>query len=313
MLTTKLSRRSFINISVGSLIGLNINLPVEALATGLKQAPALRKKTFLPPLFCIANITPNAPGQGGQETMVARYPLAIVPQDTGADFKRWRDKIKSLNPEIVLLGYQVVIQETKVPGPGHDRLNKVKNSFVKYPWGGVATVPGAFPGDMTRVFDPRTKEWRTGFLDACNDTLNSYPYEGLFLDQCTVFARANPIPSIRNEMLSALQEALLELRKAHPNAIIVGNSSYNFVGLNGELNEGRHNDIVSELAVFAGHVNPRVDMYQTVLKQAGDIATVKREMAMTHAQGGFYGACVDGQHVLWFDIFDDVIASYKKS
>ena len=313
MFSSRMSRRSFLNLSLGSMAGMTLGLQADAQTSNSQQLIAIPQKTFIPPLFCTAYITPDAPGQGGQEAMVAKYPLANVAQDDNVVFRRWRDKVKSLNPDILMLGYQVVIQETKVPGPGHQRLSRVKNSFCSYPGGMVPTVPGAFPGDTSRIYDPRTAVWRTAFLDACNDTLASYPYDGLFLDQCTVFFKASPLPWVREEMLVALRETLLELRKAHPNIIIVGNSSYNFAGLNGEMNEGRPNDLQKEMAPFAGHVPPRIEMMQTMLRYANDINTVKREMAIAHAYGAFYGACVDGSHVLWFDEFDAVIAAFNKT
>lgn len=313
MLASKHSRRSFLSVSLGAMTGLALSAKAASWTSPASQASTLQKRTFIPPLFCTAYVTPNAPGQGGQEAVVARYPLANVPQDNSPLFRRWRDKVKSLNPNILLLGYQVVIQDTLVPGPGHDRLRKVKNSYCSYPGGMIPTVPGAFPGDLARIFDPRTPEWRTGFLESCNATLASYPYDGLFLDQCTVFGKAHPFPWVRAEMLAALQETLLELRKMHPNIILVGNSSYNFVGLNGEMNEGRPNDVPREMAPFAGHVQPRIEMLQTMLRHANDIETVKREMTLAHSYGAFYGACVEGTHVLWFDIFDDVIAAYRQA
>jgi hypothetical protein len=313
MFFSRMSRRSFLNLSLGSMAGMTLGLQADAQTSNSQQLIAIPQKTFIPPLFCTAYITPDAPGQGGQEAMVAKYPLANVAQDDSVVFRRWRDKVKSLNPDILMLGYQVVIQETKVPGPGHQRLSRVKNSFCSYPGGFVPTVPGAFSGDTSRIYDPRTAEWRTAFLDACNDTLASYPYDGLFLDQCTVFFKASPFLWIREEMLAALRETLLELRKAHPNIISVGNSSYNFAGLNGEMNEGRPNDLQKEMAPFAGHVPPRIEMMQTMLRYANDINTVKREMAIAHAYGAFYGACVDGSHVLWFDEFDAVIAAFNKT
>lgn len=311
MNSTNPSRRSFIRSSLGAIASSISGLGI-AQNLSKYNATLLPTKTFIPPLFCTAYVTPNAPGQAGQEKIVARYPLANVPQDNSPIFRQWRDKVKTLNPNIMLLGYQVVIQETVVPGPGHERLNKVKNSFCVYPGGMTPTVPGAFPGNFSRIYDPRTPEWRTGFLEACNATLASYPYSGLFLDQCTIFGRAHPFPWVRAEMLSALQDALTELRKMHPNVILVGNSSYNFSGLNGEMNEGRPGDITKEMSVFSGHIQPRIEMVQTMLKHANDVETVRREMALAHAVGAFYGACVEGTHVLWFDIFDEVLAAYSK-
>ena len=272
---------------------------------------AFRNNLAIPPLFCVAYVTPDAFGQRGQEPMVAKYPLALVPQDNRLHFKRWRDRVKAINPGIVLLGYQMVIEETMVPGPGHDRLRKAQNSWCVYPGGIIPTVESK-PKRM-RIFDPRNPEWRDSFLEACRHTLSSYPFDGLFLDQCSVFYKAHPLQGVRQEMKVALQETLLELRREFPKAILVGNSRESWSGLNGEMNEGRPDTLAKEFEFFSGHVLPRVELCQTYLRRDNDVETVKREMSLAHQYGGFYGACVNAQHVLWFDIFDEIIAKYKSA
>src|SRR5207247_1377934 len=104
------------------------------------------------------------------------------------------------------------------------------------------------------------------FLEACRITLQSYPYDGLFLDQCTVFEKAHPLPGVRAEMRQALQITLQRLRQEFPNTILIGNSSYNWQGLNGELDEGRPENMLAELAPFNGHTQPTKDLYNTILK-----------------------------------------------
>ena len=220
--------------------------------------------------------------------------------------------MRSLNPDIVLLGYQMVIQRPKAPGPGNTILRKSRD-YAVYPWGTVPTVPGEHPGARTEIYDPRSPHWQDLFIKACGATLNSYPFDGLFLDQCTVFFKASPIPYVREEMRKALQATLIRLRNEFPDANLVGNSAYNWVGLNGEMDEGRPDDMAKQFAPFSGHVPPYMNMYQSVLKRANDVETVKREIAMAFRYGAYYGAAVNYQHVLWFDVFNRVMEEYRSS
>ncbi|MHB8453965.1 MAG: hypothetical protein ACYDDO_04545 [Acidiferrobacterales bacterium] len=313
-----ISRRKFLLSCAGAIAGLagstTASFGTQGLAisamSGSPPAIGASGRKPIAPLFCTAYITPDAPGQGGQEAAVARYPLAIVPQDNSASYRTWRNKVKSLNPDIILLGYQVVIQRPEATGPGNDILRKSENYCV-YPWGTTPTVPGEYPGAKAKIYDPRSPQWQNAFLSACRTTLASYPYDGLFLDQCTVFVKAYPFPQVRQEMRAALQATLTALRMEFPNVILVGNSSYSWDGLNGEMDEGRPDDMAMEFAPFPGHASPRIEMYQSILKRSDDIAKVEREMTLAHSYGAFYGAAVNSQHVLWFDIFDSVIASYR--
>ncbi|HTI47821.1 MAG TPA: hypothetical protein VMB76_14790 [Casimicrobiaceae bacterium] len=262
----------------------------------------------VPRLFCTAYVTPGVADQSGQEAVVARYPLALVPQDDRAQFVGWRDRIRHLNPSIVMLGYQQVIEETTVPGPGHDELRKADDAWVQYPGGVTARVPSN-AGRALRIYDPRSRQWQSRFLAACRATLESYSFDGLFLDQCTVFRRAYLSEESGAEMREALQETLLRLRAEHPHAVLVGNSSHHWAGLNGELNEGRPNDLQSACAPYPGHARPELTLYQSLVPDPGAVALVEREMAAAHRCGAFYGVARDYQHVLWYDMFDHVSRS----
>lgn len=313
LLQTKLSRRTLLKYSMAGLVGLTFGCAQSPPITGAQSVRTSlasdhkSQQYSTPPLFCIAYIDPDIPSQANQEPMVARYPLALVPQDRRRNHALWRDRIKTLNPGIIMLGYQLVIDETTVPGPGHDRLRLAKESWCIYPNGHVPRIP---PKSF-RVYDPRKVEWQEAFLDACRITLESYPYDGLFLDDCTVFDIAHPSPAVRAEMREGLQATLLRLRKEFPNTILVGNASENWNGLNGELNEGRPEQILKETAPYSGHVLPAMDLYHTVLDKPSDVERVRREMALAHSQEAYYSAAVDMQHVLWFDVFDEVIAKHK--
>lgn len=303
------SAKGLAGLAISSFTGLGAILPNASLA----QSSVVNNLSCVPvpPLFCVAYITPNAPGQEGQEAMVARYPLAIVPQDNRSIFINWRNNIKSINPSILFVGYQMTIEETTVPGPGHDRLRMITNSWCKYPDG---TIPTVGPSTKKRrIYDPRTEEWQKGFIESCGIVLEAYPYSGLFLDQCSVFSIAHPDASVRQEMMIALQKTLLALRNKFPGSIIIGNSRYNWDGLNGEMNEDLSESMSKELVKHPGHASPNIDMHITLLKDENDIETAKRNMNIAHSYGAFYGAAVNYQRVLWFDFFDEVIKACKPS
>lgn len=313
LMNESLSRRSFL---LRSMVGLS-GLALSSLSPSLSSSQALGSLTGpvesslrIPPLFCIAYVNPEIPRQANQEGVIARYPLAIVPQSDRPAHVRWRDRIKELNPKIIMLGYQMVAEQTTVPGPGHDKLRDTTDAWAVYPGGFYPTIdPGN--GQRRRLFDIRKQEWQQAFLNACRATLESYPYDGLFLDQCSVFEITHPIPSVKTAMRQALQSTLLRLREEYPNTIFIGNSSYNWEGLNGELNEGNLSRVPTELAPFDGHAQPAMDMYVSRLRHRNDVETVKKEMTLVYKQGGVYAASVTYQQVLWFDLFDKVMKSYN--
>ncbi len=255
-------------------------------------------------LFCIAYITPDAPGQGGQEATVARYPLAVVPQENRAVYKRWRERVRELNPDIVLLGYQMTIEETTVPGPGHDVMRKVADCWASSTDGSAFSVDVDKAGKKRRVYDPRKREWQSNFVEACQSTLAQGPYEGLFLDQCTIYDAASPDRAVREDMRAGIQEALSELRRREPNALVVANSAFTFRDVNGELNESRPRDYAAELSQAAGHTDPQIELAHVIIESAADRAALKARLKAARDYGAYFGAGRDYQHVEWYEEFD---------
>ena len=308
------TRRSVLVSAAGTVfasgLGTAPNVPERASPAGQSCDRRLPRVPYAP-LFCLAYITPDAPTQSGQEAMVARYPLAVVPQDDHEVYRSWRDRVRALNPRITFLCYQMVHEETTVPGPGHDELRKITHSWCQYPIGFQPYTE--YGGQHHRLYDPRTAEFEHYFLRACAAVLKSYPYEGLFLDNCTVFPIASPIEAVRTEMRAALQAILIKLRAEFPDVLLVGNSSYKWNALNGEMNEARPAQLDEEFAPFPGHACPHMNMYQAVLRDAKDLGTLRKDMARVLALGAYYGANVESTHVLWFDEFDEVLEKYQKT
>lgn len=300
------SRREF---CVAALAGLSGIGSVRAATTW--RGLDLSWTGGIPPLFCTAYIDPTIPSQAGQEATVARYPIALVPQDSSRPFRHWRDRVRKINPGISLLAYQMVIEETTVPGPGHDRLAKVRNSWATYPFGYTPTVQPR-PGIVRRIYDPRSVEWQDALVAACEVTMKSYPYSGLFLDQCTIFRSAAISAADRQEMLVALEHTLLRIRQTLPDTMIVGNSSFSFPSLNGELNENRPDDLAAERATDE-HQFPRWNFLQ-ILRSDVDAnpsaLTALAEVAFRHQC--FFGATDTYQRVYWPRLFAEIADRYPR-
>ena len=109
----------------------------DAPLSAIERRQLIDSNLAIPPLYCGALIAPDAPGQGGQEKLVAKYPLAIVPQDDRAIYRTWRNEVHRFNPEIKLLAYFDVNKRTNVPGPGHDYMLKLRDVVAHYPGGFV--------------------------------------------------------------------------------------------------------------------------------------------------------------------------------
>lgn len=304
-----ISRRDFITssltIAAGSLVG-NYSIADDAMI----DLP-VNWSNGLPPLFCTAYIDPTLPPQQGQERVVAKYPLALVPQDSRQAFRAWRDKVKSINPAIKLLAYQMVIEESTVPGPGHDIVRKVNKHDVWVTYPGGITPKITWDNKQYRIYDPRSTIWQNAFLEACEATYHNYPYDGLLLDNCTVYRVASLLPSVRAEMLAALNEVLLKLRARLPQAIIIGNTSEHFSALNGAVNENRPNDLPQE-ASQRDYIQPTFVLSQLIVDTATpDDSVIRKNLALALNNQCFFGvAAPTYQRAYWPPIFDSVVSAY---
>jgi hypothetical protein len=268
------TRRAFLGSGLAALAMLQAPGSVAAATPALAKAP---------PIFCTAYVNPLKPDQAGQEPIVARYPLALVPQDMRSAFRQWRDDIRRINPAIVLLAYQNVITESLVPGPGHDVMRRRISTWCRYPTGYLPVMPGTT--ERRRIVDPRGPEFAPALIEACRATLAAYPFQGLFLDNCTIYRLAD--------------------------AIIVGNGRYDFAGLNGEMNEDRTLELPRETRPFAGHVDPRVELFLLRIESPDDRRKAATGLQLAAQVGASFGVAVDYQHVLWFDFFDQAMAGYR--
>lgn len=265
------------------------------------------------PLFCIAYIDPGIEVQKGQEAEVAKYPIALVPQDNRLRFRRWRDKVRRLNPDIKLLAYQMVIEETGIPGPGHELMRTLEDPWVRYPGGIVPTVTFAtnVSGKRKRIFDPRRELWQQAFIQACQSTLASDDYDGLFLDQCTVYNKAALDPRVKREMLNALGATLDTLRSTLPNELIIGNSHYSWPALNGEMNENRPKRAAKEFLIDARRKVPRMELFHKYYRDGETSDELKDYFNLALKNKAFFGCALNAQTARWLPMFDQVLANYE--
>jgi hypothetical protein len=265
----------------------------------------------MPPLFCTAYIDPTIPDHKGQEGVVAKFPVALVGQDTRLVYRQWRDRVRKINPSTKLFGYQQVNSENFIPGIGHDILRKINNNKdVWITWTGGIT-PTAFSG--RRLYDPRNPAWQEAFLDACVAVYNTGDFDGLFLDNCGVFSSAAPIASVRASMTDALSGVLDKLRKRLPNAIILGNAYNYFPALNGKMNEGRPNDLASEMS-RRDNKTPIINMFQYITDMKNpDMNAIKANLALALRNKCYFGLAHtnDYQHMQWPALFDEVVEAQK--
>ncbi len=278
-------------------LGAHALLTERALAGDSQSSAALLPVLRgMPPFYCLAYIDPSEDLSSGQVQEIARFPMAIVPQDDRRRFLLWKDELRKLNPDIVLLAYQMAVEETTVPGPGHRALARANGQWVSY--GGLT------PSHKSRRFyDPRSTIWQQAFVDACTQTLSSYGYDGLFLDQCSVFTVMAPLASDRAEMIDALQATLLKVRDRHGKEILVANSRLSWRGLNGEMNEGMPGTLKEEAIAFTGHVEPRVELFFHYISE-NNVAAAEAMMQLALANNAMFGCAPNAQTVRWYRFFD---------
>lgn len=314
----KTTRRCFLKKTIVATTSLGLTSfagdILSAKKTGLEKSESktINWSQGMKPLFCTAYIDPGIDIQKNQEHFVAKYPLALVPQDDRKHFVLWRDKVRNINPDIKLLGYQMVIEETTVPGPGHDIMRALNNPWVKYPGGYIPrvtykTAPKENP--YKRIFDPRKQEWQKAFIDSCMAVLDSYPFDGLFLDQCTIYAKAAIVPATRLEMFQALDETLHKLRRSVGDKILIGNSSYNWAALNGEMNESRPTKLPKETRLTEEYFQPRLELFY-YLKNINESEKVRAMLQLALNNKAFFGTSINHQTVRWHKLFDEVLSDY---
>ncbi len=264
------------------------------------------------PLYCLAYIDPEYKLHKGQESSIAKYPITVIPQESSSKYYRFRKKLAGLNSQQKVLAYQMTLDENGLRGPGHELLRKVNNSWLTLPGGIIPTIDIPSGKVMKRrIYDPRDEEFRQRFVEACKLLVNKYEFDGIFLDNCTIYGRFANVPYLGSSLKQGLQQLIQDVRSALPDTILLGNSRYNWKGLNGEMNEGRPKELSKEVAFFSGHVKPHINMYQYYMKKSNDVLVAEQNFRLAIANQCFFGVAVNAQTIKWFDFFDKVLSEYE--
>ena len=258
-------------------------------------------------LFTVCFGTQHTPAEAA---IAAQYDLLIVNQNTSTVSKAWYDSIKAINPNIKLLAYLIVNHEPgTAPGAGNDILRDANrwNAVQQEPW--LMTADGNIVAiqldgwKSRRLYDYRKAIWKDSFKLACDAVLAAYPFDGLFLDNCTAsWVKYEPnIPALT----TALQSSLLDIRRAYPSKWLIGNGVENWMGLNGEMNEGRLND-VGELAPVNGQVVPNLNCYLFITTPTTTDLELQTAYNAIAPYGAWYGVQRNDNVLYWPTLFDTI-------
>lgn len=243
----------------------------------------------------------------GLEALIARFPLVLLSQTTHSSYSHAsKELIRTYNPNVVLLGYQVFSEEVNraTPGPGEALMWALRNAtpdpYMRDGPGGDDT------GTITQVggrnlYDYRKPVWQNGILAALEALVADYAWDGFFFDNCTVFAAHHPDAAVRAQLLLALRGFLRDVvRPRFPNLLLIGNSGDPaFEGLNGELNENRPNDYATELPSSPLHSQPEVKLAHRITADETVFATASAQ-ADAYGSHVFQGAGPDYNLPYWF-------------
>lgn len=275
----------------------------------------------IPPIFAIAWIDPRQTNQQGQEAQVARFAMTTLPQRVGAFEDPWKTQIRALNSSQIWLIYQMLSEETTVPGPGHAILQALGDTAWVLGGNGQPITfvrPDKPPDTLWRIYDQRLPAFRQALIDACAAVFAAHePFggaQGIFLDQAFIHSAITD-PTARAEMLEAMQNNILALRNAFPEKLIVANSSLRFAGANGGMDEDpfNKNRQVNIPASYAGQALPRCELLAIYEPDVvADAAAIRSGLAAAQTVGASFGAGNGGQFPHWLSPdFDDVMAAWN--
>ena len=247
-----------------------------------------------------------------EATIAAKYDLLIVNQATSAVARAWYDSIRALNPAIKLLAYLITNHEPGTAlGVGNDILRDANRwtAGQQEPW--LLTADGNLVAitidtwKSRRLYDYRKAIWQTNFRDACAAILSAYPFDGLFFDNCTAsWTKQSPNNAA---LATSLQSTLLDVRRAYPSKLFLGNCTENWLGLNGEMNEGRATQLL-ELAPVVGQVVPNLNCYLALTTPTTPDSELAALVAAIAPTGAWFGVQRSDNVLYWPPIFDSLEA-----
>jgi hypothetical protein len=264
----------------------------------------------------------------GNEPVFARYPLVIT-GETYATANRMTthlDKLRSLNANIVLIGYLNPLQDSlpEATGPGYDAmryLESIESAYLHDVNGNRLYVPGATEvcnATCTAVayFDPSSSDVHNAVLAAIQAMRTAYPFDGIFLDNYDVqnamvldtqghqyLGAPGQVMDLADyaSKLAAVTALATMIRDASPNILIEANGDNDFPPFNGELVEG-HGQISrlpAQAAAIAGRVLPFMPLFMDDPVPSPVDPLIATDMTQVQALGAWYGASVTYTQAIW--------------
>ena len=112
------------------------------------------------------------------------------------------------------------------------------------------------------------------------------------------------------EMEAAIQSVLSKVRLKYPNKILIANSSKTWNDVNGEMNEGRLEDLENESNRTTVHSEPRIELFYHYLVE-GEEEQAKEMFRAALWYNCFFGSSPNAQEVVYYQWFEDVLAEIK--
>lgn len=242
-------------------------------------------------LFCCAykagfNVT-HAP-------LVARFD-AVIADLYAEQFNNFAfiERVRELNPAIKILIYvQAATEDHQATVPAR-ALQKAH---------ALAWLPDLIYVNNRRYADYRSHAWQDAIQAAVDATLNANPVvDGVFLDNVSVWEGHVRSPGDGPLMTHGMQTAISEMRRRHPDKILIGNSASQWTDLNGEFNENRSADW-AQLRQDRRHAQPEMRMAHMVTSAPAQVTTLYRK---AQELGLWFGATHDPslQTVVWWDAY----------
>lgn len=232
--------------------------------------------------------------------LIAKYSLALLPQHLGGPSltepgePAYLDDLRIRNPTLLLLGYQQVAHYSNNPGVGDDIMRTAAagspDTYLRNAAGQIQQITdtSSSPNITYNLLDYRKSQWLTAFLAACDAVLAQYSWDGLFLDNCTALWTAHTTIN-HGALRSALQRALVELRRRHPDKLFIGNCIERWPMLNGKMAENRPGDWAVELIPPFG-ATPRMDLAAQGGYTDENDPDLTTDMTAAHGYGAWFGA-----------------------
>lgn len=251
-----------------------------------------------------------------EAAIAAKYDLLIVKQtplsggSSYTQFMQWLGMLKSMKPTIKIMSYMIVAQEPGffAPGVGNSIIMNwpAYAPYAQEPWlmtptGDIAAITEDWK--VRRLFDYRKNVWKDLFKQAVTTIMNSYPFDGLFFDNCTA-SWAKHVPN-QSALTAALQQILLDIRHIYPDKWFIGNCVENWMGLNGEMNEGRPNQ-AAELDPTNGQIVPNLNLYYMPATVNTTDAEYTAGWNVAKAHGCLFGCYDPARPTFYPSIFDSL-------